>query len=63
MFDAMLQNQPKSVKKAFYQGYSDFSLCYPAYDFIILELFSDPNFSRAKNAPNQPPIAFLSGHL
>ena len=46
MFDAMLQNQPKSVKKAFYQGYNDLTFCVPSYDFIILELFSDPNFSR-----------------
>ncbi len=46
LFEAILKNSSKSVKSAFYKGYSDFLNSVPEYDYIVLELFSNPNFTR-----------------
>ena len=44
LFEEILKNSPKGVKRAFYQGYNDFFNIAPEYDYIIIKLFSDPNF-------------------
>lgn len=46
LFEEMLYDSPKSIKSAFYKGYKDFLNIAPEYDFIVLELFSNPNFTR-----------------
>ena len=46
LFEAILKNSSKSVKSAFYKGYSDFLNIAPEYDYIVLELLTNPNFTR-----------------
>lgn len=46
LFSEMLKKSAKSVKSAFYKGYDNFLKIAPEYDFMILKLFSNPNFTR-----------------